>query len=269
MTRTNPDQMYHETSREMVLAHFSMRHATFDQRAHAAAAAGFDGIGLFVGAYLAALRDGADDDALLAALAAHGTRVLELEALPFFNDQVLDIMVGLAERFGARRIQTVAPFSGSLDHAAAATWLADAADRVAAFGTSLAIEFLPFTAIATAHDASELIERADRPNVGMCVDSWHVFRGAGIESLADLTPEHVFSIQLNDGPIQPVLDDYVQDCLHHRQVMGEGEFDLGALMAMLPAEAPVSIEVPDDDLDLLDPGEVARRLADATRALLA
>ena len=116
---------------------------------------------------------------------------------------------------------------------------------------------------------NELIERADRPNVGMCVDSWHVFRGAGIESLADLTPEHVFSIQLNDGPIQPVLDDYVQDCLHHRQVMGEGEFDLGALMAMLPAEAPVSIEVPDDDLDLLDPGEVARRLADATRALLA
>ena len=37
---------------------------------------------------------------------------------------------------------------------------------------------------------------------------------------------------------------------------------------MLPSNAPLSIEVPDDDLDLLDPVEVARRLGDATRRLL-
>ena len=139
---------------------------------------------------------------------------------------------------------------------------------MATYNTSLAIEFLPFTSIATASDASELIERAHRPNVGMCIDSWHVFRGAGLESLANLEAEHVVSIQLNDGPLQPVLENYVDDCLHHREVIGDGEFDLAAFMALLPGGLPLSIEVPDDDLDLLAPDDVAQRLAAATRLLV-
>ena len=246
-----------------------MRSATFDQRAHAASVSGFDGIGLFVGAYVAALRGGATDDSLRGVLESHDTHVIEIEALPMFNDDVLDLVLAVGERFGVRRIQTVAPFVGDVDRAQAAAWLGNAADRAAAFGAALAIEFLPFTAIATASDAGELIERANRANLGMCVDSWHVFRGAGLASLHDVVPEHVVSIQLNDGPLAPVLDDYVLDCLHHREVMGEAEFDLATLMSMLPANAPLSIEVPDDDLDLLAPVEVAHRLIVATRRLLA
>lgn len=246
-----------------------MRAASFEQRAHAAKVSGFDGIGLFVGAYLSAIRRGATDDSLRGVLESHDTRVIEIEALPMFNDEVLDLVLAVGELFGARRIQTVAPFVGDVDRARAALWLGDAADRAGAFGAALAIEFLPFTDIATASDASELIERAGRANLGMCVDSWHVFRGAGLVSLRDVVPEHVFSIQLNDGPLAPVLDDYVEDCLHHREVMGEAEFDLATLMSMLPPNAPLSIEVPDDDLDLLDPVEVARSLVDATRRLLA
>jgi sugar phosphate isomerase/epimerase len=245
-----------------------MRHATLDQRAHAARAAGFDGIGLFIGTYMAAVRNGITNDLLLEVLDRHDTRVLELEALPLFQDDLLDIMVGVAEHFGVRRIQTVAPFTGDVDRVAAGAWLRAAADRVAPFNTSLAIEFLPFTSIATASDASELIERAHRPNVGMCIDSWHVFRGGGLDSLANLDAEHVVSIQLNDGPLQAVLEDYVDDCLHHREVMGDGEFDLGALMALLPSGLPLSIEVPDDDLDLLAPDVVAQRLAAATHRLV-
>ena len=254
--------------RELVLAHFSMRAASFEQRAHAASLGGFDGIGLFVGAYRAAIRAGATDDSLLGVLESHHTHVIEIEALPMFNDDVLELALSVGEAFGARRIQTVAPFVGDVDRAQAAAWLGEAADRAGAFGASLAIEFLPFTAIATASDASELIERAGRANIGMCVDAWHVFRGAGLVSLRDVVAEHVFSIQLNDGPLAPVLLDYVEDCLHHREVMGEAEFDLATLMSMLPSNAPLSIEVPDDDLDLLDPVEVARRLGDATRRLL-
>jgi hypothetical protein len=43
-------------------------------------------------------------------------------------------------------------------------------------------------------------------------------------------------------------------------VPGEGEFDLRGLLALLPADAPLSVEVADDDLDLLEPAEAARIL---------
>jgi hypothetical protein len=60
----------------------------------------------------------------------------------------------------------------------------------------------------------------------------------------------------------------VQDCLHHRQAPGEGEFDLRGFLALLPADVPLSIEVPDDDLDALTPMAAATLLMDETRRYL-
>jgi sugar phosphate isomerase/epimerase len=244
-------------ARQLVLAHFSIRNASFEQRCAAAAGAGFDGFGLYIGEYSRLRAAGRSDDDLLAVVAAHGTRVVELEALPFFVDHYVDTFVHLVATFRPDRVQVVPPFSGDVDRAEAARWLGALADRVAPFGTTLAIEFLPITAVANAADAAELVDRAGRPNIGLCVDAWHVFRGDGLLSLVGLDPNLVTVVQFDDGSLDPVLDDYVQDCLHHREVPGEGEFDLRGLLALLPADAPISVEVPDDDLDRLDPGEVA------------
>ena len=137
-------------------------------------------------------------------------------------------------------------------------------------GTRLAFEFLPFTQVRDAADALAIIEAAGNPwNGGLCVDSWHVFRGTGLAQLDGLPPERVAVVQFDDGPMVPVLDDYLQDCIHNRQVPGEGEFDLVTFLRALPADVPLSVEVIDDDLDELAPAVVAGRLADATRMLLA
>ncbi len=76
------------------------------------------------------------------------------------------------------------------------------------------------------------------------------------------------NVQFNDGPFTPVLDDYVQDCLHHRELPGDGEFDLRGFLELLPADAPISVEVPDDDLDALPVGEAAAALYEATARYL-
>jgi len=254
--------------RQTVLAHFSIRDASFAERCAAARAAGFDGIGLYVGEYSRLRSEGRSDEDLLGILAEHEMRVIELEALRFFADEHTDLFVHLVATFGAERIQTIAPFTGTVDRLAAARWLAALADRLAPFGASLAIEFLPFTDVPDVASAAEIIRLTARPNVGMCVDSWHVFRGAGLASLADLDPAHVVNVQFNDGPLDPVLDDYVQDCLHHREPPGEGEFDLRAFVAAMPPGAPFSIEVPDDDLDGLTPEAAAVILHDATMRYL-
>jgi sugar phosphate isomerase/epimerase len=247
-------------TRQLVLAHFSIRAASFDARCAAAADAGFDGFGLYVGEYSRLRAEGRTDDELRATIEQHGTRLIELEALPMFADRHVDTFVHLVAAFRPERLQVVPPFAGAVDRAEAATWLSALADRVGPFGTRLSIEFLPFTDVPDAAAAAELVDRAGRTNIGLCVDAWHVFRGGGLLSLVGLDPALVAAVQFDDGPLDPVLDDYVQDCLHHREVPGEGEFDLRGLLALLPADAPLSVEVADDDLDLLEPAEAARIL---------
>ncbi|MEX1106225.1 MAG: TIM barrel protein [Ilumatobacteraceae bacterium] len=254
--------------RDVVLAHFSVRDASFPDRCAAANTAGFDGIGLYIGEYSRLRAEGHSDDDLLAVLAEHDMRVAEVEALPIFADDQIEPFLHLCATFRPDRIQVIPPFRGEVDRVAAGDWLAAVADRVGRFGTTLAIEFLPFTDIADAAAAVELVERAGRPNVGLCVDSWHVFRGAGLLSLVGLDPAMVASVQFNDGPLEPVLADYVQDCLHHRETPGEGEFDLRGFLELLPADVPISIEVPDDDLDALTPLEAAGVLMGETQRYL-
>jgi sugar phosphate isomerase/epimerase len=255
-------------ARQVVLAHFSIRNASFVERAVATRAAGFDGFGMYVGDWSLQRNAGRTDAELLGVLAEHGTRVAELEALPIFADAHVDTFVHLVATYRPDRIQVVPPFTGAVDRRAAGEWMARVADRVAPFGCSLALEFLPFTDIGDAAAGAEVVDAASRPNVGLCVDSWHVFRGAGLMSLVGLDPALVVSVQLNDGPLEPVLDDYVQDCLHFREPPGEGEFDLRGLLTIVPSHVPVSVEVPDDDLDALPPDAAARVLFEETTRYL-
>ena len=70
----------------------------------------------------------------------------------------------------------------------------------------------------------------------MCVDSWHHFRGTcDWEELAAIGADRVISIQINDGPAQPMLDDYLEDTLANRLVPGDGDFDLVRFVRSLDA----------------------------------
>ena len=73
-------------------------------------------------------------------------------------------------------------------------------------------------------------------------------------------PAMVAAIQIDDGPTKPVLDDYIQDCLHYRQPLGEGQFPLKDFLSLLPLDAPLSVEVISDEMDLLPIAVVADRL---------
>jgi sugar phosphate isomerase/epimerase len=257
-------------ARPLILAHFSLRHADFEARVAAAAGAGFDGIGLNAAVYSRMLADGWTAERVQAVLDGAGIRLLEVEALRIFDEDTAGVVFEMVDAFAPLHVQVIAPFEGDVPLGPAGERFAALAERVAPAGTRLAFEFLPFTAVRDAADALAIIEAAGNPaNGGLCVDAWHVFRGRGLEQLADIPPERVAVVQFNDGPLVPVLDDYLQDCIHHREVPGEGEFDLVTFLRALPSEPPVSVEVIDDDLDALAPSEVAARLVAATRRSLA
>lgn len=253
---------------DLVLSHFSLgRHVTLTDRVAAAAAAGFDGIGWYVADYVAHLEQGWTDERIARLLDDHGLVLHEVDALPLERLALLDQAVHMVGAFGARNLQVQGNRPGSVVEAAEV--IGAIADRIAPLDANVAIEFLGCNNIATAADALELAVRSGRPNVGVQVDIWHHVRGAGDWAMLEaLPPARIASVQLDDGPIEPVDDDYLVDTVHHRCVPGAGEFDVERFLAIVHPPAsplPVSLEVIDDDLLALPPVEAARRIAASMR----
>ena len=265
---------------ELVLSHHCVRHASFEERAAAAAEAGYDGFGLNLRAYRQMRVDGVTDDEMAAVLERHGQRLVEVEAIagwagsPDARTRAAEneaLVHHLADAFGVRYVQLIGPHDGGVADAAAA--FAGVCDRAGEHDLVVGLEFLPFTNIPDVSAALAIVEKAGRPNGGVCVDAWHFFRGnRDWGALAAVPGELVFDVQIDDGPLEPEHPDYVEDTLANRRLPGHGEFDLVGLIRALDAigvDAPISVEVISDELDALTPTAAATQMADATRRVLA
>ncbi|MEM9035894.1 MAG: TIM barrel protein [Actinomycetota bacterium] len=262
----------------LVLSHFSLRYASFEERVAAAAAAGIDAIGLFVVEY-AQLRRERSVTELRSVLDRHGVRLLEIEVLrPWATDEAsaerlggfVDHVLEMADELGADHLMVTGDRTD--DFEADVDTLGRFVDRLAPHGVRACLEFLPFTNIPDADSAAALCAAVDRPNLGICADNWHHERGANdLDQIRRAAP-WVNLIQLDDGPAEPVLDDYKQDCLEYRVPPGEGDFDVEGFLRVLFEEGvdtPVSIEVISTELQALPHDEAARKIVDGTRAVLA
>jgi sugar phosphate isomerase/epimerase len=268
---------------DLILSHFSLGRARpFEERVRAAAEAGFAAMGLYVGEYRRLRAEGTTDADLRAVLAAHGMPLVEIEALRGWSatgagrDAYLAAerdVLGMSDALGpGHHVQVIGPFEGTLDDAAEA--FAGVCDRAAEHGLGAAIEFLPeMTNIPDADTAMQIVTRAGRANGGICLDVWHHVRGAADDAmLRRIPPERIFAVQFGDGPRRRVDADYYSDCTRYREIPGAGEFDLGGflrLLAGMGVRVPLSVEVLSTALLELPAGELARRLHDATRAVVA
>lgn len=256
------------TPREINLGFMSIRNAPLPERAAVAAQAGFNGIALRADRWAETLRSGWTGPRIRALLDDHGLRLSEIEPLRLLRDDLLEAVVEMVGYLDAPRVQVTPPIDGTpIDLDAAAEWLQQAAARLPR--TQLAFEFLPPTAVPDAPAALRLIAQAGgAPNLGLCVDSWHVFRGGGLASLAGLDPARVHAIQINDGPLRATVPDYIEDCIRFREPCGQGAFDLAGFMHLLPPDTPVNVEVINEALDRLPALEVAQLLYRSTAATL-
>jgi sugar phosphate isomerase/epimerase len=268
---------------DLVWDHFSRpRFGGFDERVAAAADAGFAGIGLYLGEY-ARLRDeeGRTPAEIRAQLDHHGLVLADLETVRGWCDddggpseecrRLEALAYELADGVGARYLQAIGSYEGTVDQAAAA--FGALCDRAADHGLLVGIEWLPFTNIATPADAQAIVDRAGRPNAGYCADIWHHRRGVNDDAMIRrLEPERIFAIQMNDGAMKPTLDDYKEDCMLFRVPPGEGEFDAVGFVRLLSdmgVRSPISLEVCSAELWEAPASEAASRAADGMRRVLA
>lgn len=267
----------------LVLSHFSLaRHHPIDDRIAAAAAAGFDGIGLFALDVERLQHEGVGLERLAELLDEHGVCLCDIEVAKGWaggpdeelGARIEAIAYDLADRFASRCLQAVGAEAG--DRGDAGRAFAALCDRAADHGLEVALEPLPYTTVPDLAAALEVVERAGRPNGGVCLDIWHHTRvGDDRARIAALGPDLIKNVQMDDGPLAPAsadLADYKDDCLRNRVPPGEGEMDaVGFAVAVLSAGStvPWSVEVCDMSVWGRPAEPHARRCADAMRAVLA
>lgn len=155
-------------------------------------------------------------------------------------------VIDLAARAGARSVVAVEMMgvTPSLDEAAEA--FARICDLAAEHGLPVHIEFLPFGGIPDLAAAWAIVEAAGRPNGGLTLDSWHLFRsGSTLQQLAAIPGERIFTVQINDAPARPGADLF-EETMTGRLLPGEGDFDLTGFIRTLDqigSRAPIGVEV--------------------------
>ncbi len=102
----------------------------------------------------------------------------------------------------------------------------DAASHTAA---PVAYEFMPFDVnVKTLDTALTLVRDADQPNGGLAIDTWHMAKlGISPDDLRRIPPKYLTWVELSDGQFEN-MDDPVDEVVNHRNLPGEGEFDIPA-----------------------------------------
>jgi len=155
------------------------------------------------------------------------------------------------------------------DDALAAAQLHRLAEAAAAHGIRIAYEALAWGRyVADYTHAWKIVESADHPYLGICLDSFHILsRGLDPAGILGIPADKLFFVQISDAP--PLLMDVLQWSRHYRCFPGQGGFDLiGFLEHVVGAgyRGPLSLEVFND---VFRQSDVERTAADALRSLIA
>ncbi|MCP3426449.1 sugar phosphate isomerase/epimerase and 4-hydroxyphenylpyruvate domain-containing protein [Rothia sp. AR01] len=249
---------------------------TLRQKLRAAAAAGFDGVEIFEQDLVVApespeqIRDYAAELGLSLDLYqpfrdVEGTTEEEFRAAL----RRAEAKFALMNRLGMD-LMLVCSNAGTAtvgDDAVMTDQLGRLADLAAGYGIRLAYEALAWGRFVDDFEHSwRLVEATDRPNLGVCLDTFHILsRGWPVDAVARIPGEKVFFVQLADAPLMSL--DVLSWSRHFRVFPGEGGFDLEGFMVRLLAggyAGPLSLEIFNDSFRQTS---VFRTAVDALRSL--
>ncbi|MGB3414241.1 MAG: TIM barrel protein [Microbacteriaceae bacterium] len=117
------------------------------------------------------------------------------------------------------------------------------------FEINVAYEALAWSKYVSTYDHSwRIVEQANHPNVGICLDSFHIYsRKSSLDTINQIPGEKIFFIQLADA--QSTALDLLSWSRHHRLFPGEGEWNLKPFVQKVLASGyngPMSLEVFND-----------------------
>jgi sugar phosphate isomerase/epimerase len=255
----------------------------FEKRVEVAARAGYRGLGL-LHADLMAVSNRLGHSEMRRILDANGIHHVELEFLSDWyaqgraraeSDVVRKDLLEAAEALSARCIK-IAPsidepslYNVALDMPRMIESFAALSREAAKYGTSIALEIMPFSNIRTLSAALELVSTDPQPNGGLYLDIWHIARG-GIDysEVAKIPQQFIKAVELDDAD-RDVVGTLWDDTRFHRRLCGEGALDIPAfLKATREAgyRGPYAVEIISQEHRRLSLEEEAKRSFETTVA---
>ena len=228
------------------------------EKLEAIAAAGYDGIEIFEADFIADHGSPRDVGNLIR---DHGLEITlfqpfrDFEALPeparskAFDraERKFDVMQELGTDL-VLICSSVHPASlGGIDRSA--NDFHELGERAAKRGLRVGYEALAWGRHINDHrDAWEVVRRADHPNVGLIVDSFHTLgRKLDPESIRSVPGDKIFFVQLADAP--QIEMDLLYWSRHFRNMPGEGDLDVTKFMQAVMStgyNGPISLEIFND-----------------------
>lgn len=247
------------------------------EKLEAIAAAGFDGVEIFENDFLAFDRSPREVGQMVTDLGLTITLFQpfrDFEGLPepqraqAFDraERKLDLMAELGTDL-MLICSSVSPLTlGGADRAAAD--LRELGERAARRNLRVGYEALAWGRYVSDHrDAWEIVRRADHPNIGIILDSFHTLaRGIDPNSIRSIPGHKIFIVQLADAPKMDM--DLLYWSRHFRNMPGEGDLPVTDFMRAVAAtgyNGPISLEIFNDQFRSGSPRTIA---ADGHRSLV-
>ncbi|HDS1737113.1 MULTISPECIES: sugar phosphate isomerase/epimerase [Pseudomonas] len=123
-------------------------------------------------------------------------------------------------------------------------------DLAAPYAIHPHLEFMPWTDARDLTQALRIVEQAGRSNASVLIDAFHFNRsGSSLAELAAATanaPQRFRYAQLCDvaGPRPDDMAEILRQARNERRFPGDGDCDLHGLLKALPAQIPLSLEIP-------------------------
>ena len=251
---------------------------TLDEKLEAIAAAGYDGIELFEQDFIAF--DGSPKD-FRKRVQDHGLEISMFQPLRDFEglpeplrakafdraEHKFDLMQALgAPLMGI--CSSVHPAAlGGIDRAAAD--FHELGERAAARGLSVGYEALSWGRYVNDHrDAWEIVRRANHPNIGLILDSFHTLsRKIDPNTIRSIPGDKICYVQLADAPAFDM--DVLYWSRHFRNMPGQGDLACTEFMCAIMAtgyHGPISLEIFNDQFR---GGSTAQIALDGYRSIIA
>jgi 2-keto-myo-inositol isomerase len=195
-------------------------------------------------------------------------------ALHNYKMDTVKSMLRVCEAVRAERLlicsSTSAHASGAVDHIASD--LRKVATLATPLGLTVGYEALSWGRFVSDFELSwDIVQRADRANLGVCIDSFHVLANCGLngtnfDALSHISGDGIAFVQLSDFLWKAVRtpEERIETARHLRVFPGEGvhSAELAKMIAMIDKTGYVgdwSFEVFNDDYQQMPSGDVARR----------